>query len=242
MPAINTTLPKTLKWALPKTLSSGSRIQKKISSTRASCRSNPATPSSSIKRQKPKSEMDRLASELAFTYDTLATIVVHFESLHLAYTSSQAELKETFCPTRLGPKEKELLAAYDDLGLQVTHLERKIKTLESRLQELRSQEEHEEHDITASSASVPSSTSPTSSIYSFDISPSTCCDPTFFVDDIASPPLINFGTPQCCSSSYFNGSYDHFMVPPMSEDQSSLAALTDTYTYYPSAAPSLFAQ
>lgn len=227
MPAINITRPKTLKWALPKT-SSGARIQKKSSSTRASCRSSPAT-TASVNHKQPKNEMERLASELAFTYDSLATIIVHFESLQLAYTSSQAELKKSFCPTRLDPKEKELLAAYDDLGLQVTHLERKIKKLEARLDELRSQEV-ENHTI-----SIPPSSSPASSVYSLDISPSTCYDTAFFLDDMASPPLIGLSDTQCCSSSPVQG---HFLVPPMTENQSFMV----NYAYYPSNAPSLFAQ
>ncbi|KAI8329863.1 hypothetical protein BC941DRAFT_442086 [Chlamydoabsidia padenii] len=114
----------TLKWALPKKPSY--RIQKQ-------------QPQPSLTRSTP--QMERLASELAFTNDTLATISVHFNSLLLAYTSSQADLNKHYCATRLGPKEKELLAAYDDLGLQVVHLERKIKVLESRLQELRSEKQ-----------------------------------------------------------------------------------------------------
>jgi hypothetical protein len=118
----------TLKWALPK--KPGCRIQKQA--TRRLSKSNSApTPLGTT-------EMERLASELAFTYDHLATISVHFESLQLAYT--QADLNEHYSATRLGPKEKELLAAYDDLGLQVVHLERKIQTLEARLQELRAQD------------------------------------------------------------------------------------------------------
>lgn len=114
----------TLKWALPK--KPGYRIQKQAT-RRVLAKSNSAPLGTT--------EMERLASELAFTYDHLATISVHFESLQLAYT--QADLNEHYSATRLGPKEKELLAAYDDLGLQVVHLERKIQTLETRLHELR---------------------------------------------------------------------------------------------------------
>lgn len=85
----------------------------------------------------PREEIERLQNELEFTYDTVATITVHFESLHHAYTCSKPELDKSKNSTRLGEMEKELLTAYDDLGLQVTHLERKIAKLEKRLVQLR---------------------------------------------------------------------------------------------------------
>ncbi|KAI8056281.1 uncharacterized protein B0P05DRAFT_560194 [Gilbertella persicaria] len=85
----------------------------------------------------PFNEIEQLERELAFTYDTVATITVHFESLHHAYTSSKPQLDQSKTATRLGEMEKELLTAYDDLGLQVTHLERKIAKLEKRLAQLK---------------------------------------------------------------------------------------------------------
>ncbi|KAI8089269.1 uncharacterized protein BX664DRAFT_332596 [Halteromyces radiatus] len=162
MPSItmkSNTQPKTLKWAIqrvPNKKSSG-RIQKRMTSSH-SCKSNPAKP--------PKSEMERLESELAFTLDSLATLSVHFQSLQSAYISSQADLKEQYCPTRLGPKEKELLAAYDDLGLQVVHMERKIKKLETRLQQLAQEEEEKKHENNESSSPISSSSLSTSSFAS----------------------------------------------------------------------------
>jgi hypothetical protein len=98
----------------------------------------------------PREEIERLQSELEFTYDTVATITVHFESLHHAYTCSKPELDKSKSATRLGEMEKELLTAYDDLGLQVTHLERKISKLEKRLTQLRELE-----SIYVSSSSSP---------------------------------------------------------------------------------------
>lgn len=108
----------------------------------------------------PHQEIERLQKELAFTYDTVATITVHFESLHHAYTCSKPELDKTKSATRLGEMEKELLTAYDDLGLQVTHLERKIAKLEKRIAQLK---EIEAKKPTVKAApvqatSVPSST------------------------------------------------------------------------------------
>ena len=82
-------------------------------------------------------QIECLERELAFTYDTFATITVHFESLYHTYASSKPQLDQFKSATRLGEMEKELLIAYDDLGLQVTHLERKIAKLEKRLAELR---------------------------------------------------------------------------------------------------------
>lgn len=82
-------------------------------------------------------QIECLERELAFTYDTFATITVHFESLYHTYASCKPELDKSKSATRLGEMEKELLIAYDDLGLQVTHLERKIVKLEKCLKELR---------------------------------------------------------------------------------------------------------
>ncbi|KAG2209624.1 hypothetical protein INT46_007316 [Mucor plumbeus] len=87
--------------------------------------------------KKSHQEIERLQKELAFTYDTVATITVHFESLHHAYTCSKPELDKSKSATRLGEMEKELLTAYDDLGLQVTHLERKIAKLEKKIAQLK---------------------------------------------------------------------------------------------------------
>jgi cell division protein FtsB len=188
------------------------------------------------KKKTPQTEMDRLASELAFTYDTLATISVHLESLQLAYTSCKADLKKNFCATRLGPKEKELLAAYDDLGLQVVHLERKIKKLETRLQEVRAQEA----TTTASStvSSLPSS-SPASSTCSFDVSPWTCNEPTFVMDDIVTPPYTTIDPTAMMDdcTSFINDSYylyntdsfDYLMIPSEPETYS----LSHPDYYYP---------
>ncbi|KAI7871569.1 hypothetical protein BDF14DRAFT_1693423, partial [Spinellus fusiger] len=77
-------------------------------------------------------EIDQLVSELSFSYDALANINVMFDSLHNAYTTCRPEIEKNMTATRLGDMEKELLAAYDDVGLQVIHLERQIAKLESR--------------------------------------------------------------------------------------------------------------
>jgi hypothetical protein len=90
----------------------------------------------------PTKEVEKLQGDLAFATDNLNTILVHFESLHHAYTRCKPELEETKGATRLGEKEKELLTAYDDLGLQVTHLERKITKLEKRISEVKESPEY----------------------------------------------------------------------------------------------------
>ncbi|KAI8330742.1 hypothetical protein BC941DRAFT_440060 [Chlamydoabsidia padenii] len=213
MPAL-TTQPKTLKWALPKNRTGG-RVQKQTRGAK-SCKSTPTQQP----KKAPQTEMDRLASELAFTYDALATISVHFDSLQLAYTSCQADLKKNYCATRLGPKEKELLAAYDDLGLQVVHLERKIKKLETRLQELR---------VTSPPSVV--SASPASSTCSFDMAP--CFnEPTFFMDDIVTPPYTNIDTMMSdCASldpSYLYN-YDCLMFSSVSDNEPYTLSHPDYY-------------
>ncbi|ORZ15246.1 hypothetical protein BCR42DRAFT_416719 [Absidia repens] len=237
MPAI-TTQPKTLKWALPKKSSSGARIQKQARAPQ-SCKSSSASISSVAhhKKKQPKTEMERLASELAFTYDTLATISVHFESLQLAYTSSKADLKKTYCATRLGPKEKELLAAYDDLGLQVVHLERKINRLESRLQQVRSQEENNmiaTTPTTSTISSLPSSSPASSTTTSFDVSPLTSQDASFSMDE--QQTVLSYPSYPMIDNTFFDNTcaYPYMMVPPVYE--------TDPWMTGDLAYPSLFAQ
>lgn len=70
-----------------------------------------------------------LEDELDYTQDTLATLNVMFGSLRQAYITCEPQL--TPHPTRLDAMEKELLSAYDDLELQVIHLDRHIQKLES---------------------------------------------------------------------------------------------------------------
>lgn len=141
---------KPLKWAtqhvnyIKKT---SSRVQKKKVNNTTS-----AKVKKEIANNDPREEIKKLEKELAFTFDSIATLTVHFDSLHHAYTSSKAELDMTKNATRLCDKEKELLTAYDDLGLQVNHLERKIKKLEKRISDL-----HEETLVVSSPCSSDSS-------------------------------------------------------------------------------------
>ena len=131
---------KPLKWTTQKVnqvkSSSSRRVTKRTSSNSATQQQQVKKLTAGIQSDTRK-EIARLENELEFTYDTVATITVHFESLYHAYTSSKSELDRTRSETRLGEMEKELLTAYDDLGLQVTHLERKIAKLEKRLHTLR---------------------------------------------------------------------------------------------------------
>ncbi|KAI8968462.1 hypothetical protein BDF20DRAFT_183242 [Mycotypha africana] len=145
---------KTYKWASTnqnKTISDiGKRshhIKKRTTSRNAHTRTVMTTASAIMttvvadiekhKPQDPFTEIEQLQKDLSFTYDTIATITVHFDSLHHAYISSKSELDKNKNATRLCEMEKELLTAYDDLGLQVTHLERKIVKYEKRLAQLR---------------------------------------------------------------------------------------------------------
>jgi hypothetical protein len=80
-------------------------------------------------------EIKRLERELAFSCDTLATIVVMIESLQRAYDTCRPDQSEG--RTRLNAAERELLAEYDDLELQMSHLEKKIAQMEAQLTELK---------------------------------------------------------------------------------------------------------
>lgn len=135
---------KPIKWATQRvntntsTIKPTNRVHKRVSPSNTRVATTAAAAAMTAETEKnPHAEIERLQKELAFTYDTVATITVHFESLHHAYTSSKPELDKTKTATRLGEMEKELLTAYDDLGLQVTHLERKIAKLEKRIAQLK---------------------------------------------------------------------------------------------------------
>lgn len=138
--------PKSFKWSNTTLSNVNGRVKSGRVHKRTSSSSSASTVSSSRSRhinkkpQTPQEEIKRLESEIVFTYDTVATITVMFDSLRNAYATCKPEIDRNFSETRLSAMEKELLASYDDLGLQVTHLERQIVKLEKRLMELRQQE------------------------------------------------------------------------------------------------------
>ncbi|KAI7880155.1 hypothetical protein K492DRAFT_178071 [Lichtheimia hyalospora FSU 10163] len=137
------TSPKSFKWTTQR-IKSGRVHKRTTSSASSSSRSTKKSASHNSATTNKRNGATReeairqLESELNYTYDTLATIYVMFESLEHAYTSSKPEMDQSQNATRLSDKEKELLTQFDDLGLQVTHLERQIVKLEKRLVELRS--------------------------------------------------------------------------------------------------------
>lgn len=108
-----------------------------VSNERPRKRARTTSSDTSTKRQKMPSNIQRLEDELAFTQDALATVIVMFDSLNHAYNHSKETMDRLSTPTRLCEMEKELLAAYDDLGLQVVHLEKDMNKLEKRLTQLR---------------------------------------------------------------------------------------------------------
>lgn len=145
---------KPIKWATQ-------RASPMMSNTKASYRIHKKSQNQNQTRRaivasmlKEEDGLAKLENELAFTYDTMATITVHFESLYHAYHSSKSKLDQSKTATRLCEMEKELLTAYDDLGLQVNHLERKIAKLEKRVKQLK-----EEETVTVSSPCSTSSDS-----------------------------------------------------------------------------------
>ncbi|KAI8327783.1 hypothetical protein BC941DRAFT_446285 [Chlamydoabsidia padenii] len=85
--------------------------------------------------------LETLEDEFDYTQDTLATLNVMFGSLRQAYETCEPQL--TPHPTRLDAMEKELLSAYDDLELQVIHLDRHIKKLESSWRDWKSTNHHQ---------------------------------------------------------------------------------------------------
>ncbi|KAI8384261.1 uncharacterized protein BYT42DRAFT_561914 [Radiomyces spectabilis] len=122
------------------------KIRRSSSSSTTSTVSTSSSDSSSStdtvtpeKPANPYAQVHRLESELAFAYDSLATISVMFDGLRHAYYNSRSKIEQYKNDTRLGDMEKELLTAYDDLDLQVVHLEREIMKLESQLAVLKSE-------------------------------------------------------------------------------------------------------
>ncbi|KAL0098149.1 hypothetical protein J3Q64DRAFT_1694543 [Phycomyces blakesleeanus] len=112
--------------------------------TRKQSLSTQKLPRSSQPIKNTASEIERLESELNFTYDSLANVNVMFDSLRNAYSTCKPEIEKNKTETRLGAMEKELLAAYDDVGLQVIHLERQLVKLEKRLLEVRAEQQQEQ--------------------------------------------------------------------------------------------------
>jgi hypothetical protein len=187
---------KPLKWATQRVNTNTStikpqRIHKRVPSQNTRTATVAAAAVMTAETEKdPHAEIERLQKELAFTYDTVATITVHFESLHHAYTSSKPQLDKTKTDTRLGEMEKELLTAYDDLGLQVIHLERKITKLEKRLAQLK--------EVASAKPVMPTPVQPSPMIYDSMSSPcsstdSSISDYNFGIscDDYALTQMIN---------------------------------------------------
>lgn len=128
---------KKRKQRIKKTTTTTTTQHKRSNSDMLSTTTTPVQPTSStlyMSSSNPSNmSIKQLEKELEYSLDTLATISVMYNSLLHAYHASKPELDRDHSATRLGEKEKELLTAYDDLGHQVTHLERHIIQLERRL-------------------------------------------------------------------------------------------------------------
>ncbi|CDH56892.1 predicted protein [Lichtheimia corymbifera JMRC:FSU:9682] len=168
-------MPRTLKWAAHHTTESGNMHKHHTTATTPQLTPSPST-TCPAPLPSEQQEIVKLESELTFTYDTLATINVMFDSLQHAYASSESEMERLRNPLRLSEKEKELLGAYDDLGLQVVHLERQIVKLEKKLKELKSQEVYNKETL---GAEAPLSTPISSAVDTLSPSPS-----------LPSPPIV----------------------------------------------------
>ncbi|RUP48916.1 hypothetical protein BC936DRAFT_143657 [Jimgerdemannia flammicorona] len=95
----------------------------------------------------PNPTVSDLERDLAFTQDQLATILVMLESLRTAYSSRSPSPSSMPRTSRLEDVDRELLTAYDDIMTQVNHLEKRIATLESRLEEARTETVKMEFDV-----------------------------------------------------------------------------------------------
>ncbi|ORY92206.1 hypothetical protein BCR43DRAFT_497962 [Syncephalastrum racemosum] len=130
---------RVVKWtAQYTTFAPPSGMQKrKTLSGRVQKKSNPRKANGSPQ----PSPMRRLESELGSSNDSLATITIMFDSLRHAFNAGRPAMERSSTATRLGDMEKELLTAYDDLGLQVRHLDRRMQKLQKEIQRVK--EEHQ---------------------------------------------------------------------------------------------------
>lgn len=142
------------------------RVQKKPSPRKANGTQQP-------------SSMRRLESELGSSSDSLATITIMFDSLRHAFDAGRPAMERSSTATRLGDMEKELLTAYDDLGLQVKHLDRRMQKLQKEIQRVK--DEHQPRQDSTPPLQ-PDDYSPVSS---------------FAEDDETTPSLSYCPTPSC---------------------------------------------
>ncbi|KAI8980287.1 hypothetical protein BDB01DRAFT_797214 [Pilobolus umbonatus] len=179
---------KTLKWTTQRvnTNKSPNRVHKRTPSRSVQT----SNKKKAIANISPREETEALQNELEFTYDSLATISVHFESLHHAYISSKAELDKSKSATRLGEKEKELLTAYDDLGLQVNHLEKKLEKINKRMEQLKSGE-HKQLFSVQIKQEVESPITKYSPVISSSSSTASSCD----ISSLEYSPILDYEYP-----------------------------------------------
>lgn len=101
---------------------------------------NPTTTTTKKTKRVDISPYDDLVSELDYSYDSLATITVIYNSLKLTYTTNKDNIEQFRNNTRLNDMEKELLAAYDDLSLQINHLKKDITKIEEKILKLKDED------------------------------------------------------------------------------------------------------
>ncbi|KAI8092171.1 uncharacterized protein B0P05DRAFT_525094 [Gilbertella persicaria] len=89
--------------------------------------------------KKPKKPINYhdLQSDLDYAYDSLASIQVIYHSLKHTYLGCQTKIEQHRNMTRLCDMEKELLIAYDDISLQVTHLKKDLTRIEREMNQLK---------------------------------------------------------------------------------------------------------
>ena len=173
-----------IKWANP---------QKQLQAR--ACKRSRTTSSSSTttmkkiyKKKYPKARYNKqggkslpeLEEELEHSLDSLTAVTVMFDSLRHAYTACKSEIDQSSTATRLGDMERELLTAYDDLGIQVRQLGRHISKLEKQIKELRDKNSNSNNSGSCNSSVISSSSSST---LSPSPSPSTTTSP-------GTPPLV----------------------------------------------------
>ncbi|KAI7855727.1 hypothetical protein BDC45DRAFT_505730 [Circinella umbellata] len=181
-----------IKWANPQKQIQG-RVYKRSRNTTSSS----TTTNKKYKKTYPKSQYNKqvvkslpeLEDELEHSLDSLTAVTVMFDSLRHAYTTCKSEIDQSSTPTRLGDMERELLTAYDDIGIQVRQLGRHIGKLEKQIKEFH--DKNNNNGCCNTSIISSSSSSSSSPISSTTTSPGT---PTLILDDDTSnknysPPL-----------------------------------------------------
>ncbi|KAI9268853.1 hypothetical protein BDA99DRAFT_502820 [Phascolomyces articulosus] len=187
-----------IKWANPQKLQG--RVQKRSRTTTSSS----TTKKYHRKIPKNNTSLHDLENELEHSLDSLASVTVMLESLRHAYTTCKSDIDQSSTATRLGAMEKELLTAYDDLGIQVRQLGRHITKLEKQIKEFHGGAPTPATSVTSSSTqsnisyyspTTTATTSPATPHMTLEYEENTTPSLTYLPYEATTPPSYDYYNP-----------------------------------------------